>query len=180
MAWCPNCGTKGGEPDQSAGLYRWALICFGAFAVLFLAFYLSQRRPVTASVPPPATAPSTAFLAATTQPASSSSLGSGSQDGPFTVFDSRMKRPSIRISNTSDLYMRLALRGKGGYLKVMDIPPQSEKAMDADVGDFTAEVYDPQGITRSAVGDASFHEFHEYRAGFGVGSNVDNSFHIGD
>lgn len=62
----------------------------------------------------------------------------------------------------------------------MDIDPFSENVMEAQVGHFDAEILNPDGLVGSDAGDATFEQFHEYRAAFGIGGPDDGGFHIGD
>lgn len=62
----------------------------------------------------------------------------------------------------------------------MDVDPFSENVMEAQVGHFDAEILNPDGLVGSEAGDATFEQFHEYRASFGIGPVGGGGFHIGD
>ena len=110
-----------------------------------------------------------------------STLGASGREGPFQVFASANRRPSVRIQNDSDIILRFVLRGSDGKDLSMDIAPHSDGVLQADVGHYEASVLDPTGLVHSAAGDATFLEFHEYRNAFWVGDDLGrNDFHIGD
>jgi hypothetical protein len=112
---------------------------------------------------------------------STSTLSASGHEGPFEVFGSGHRKPSVRIGNESEITLRFTLRSADGRLLSMDVPPFSDKVLEADVGYYSAEVLDPSGTVKSAAGDAKFTEFNEYRASFWIGAipGMDN-FHIGD
>jgi len=181
IAWCRNCGQGAPRPSVARILAAVGIVAaVAAFAVVMQkANWSKGMLSASAKIhtqPPPSLLTQ---RSSTSKPATT--LDAPGREGPFQVFASTNRKPSVRIQNNSDIILRFSLHGSDGRDFAMNIPPHADATMDVEVGHYDAEVFDPTGMVQSAAGDATFAEFREYRDSFWVGDYQDNNgFHIGD
>lgn len=167
--WCPQCGYGGGTVVAKTGptfALVGVLLALLAIAISFIIGKTAERA-----------ASETASESAASTIAVGQRVG---KEGPFEVYVSERANPSIRIGNASNITLVFAVEDENGQRYTMEVPPDSNNAIDVPVGTYRAEVLDPRGIIRSAHGTANLQSHREYRADFTVGFGGGEGFYIGD